>query len=193
MLEKKTPLEKTELLEKAAHIKIVIFDIDGVLTDGSLFFDNNGDEYKAFNSKDGHGLRMLQESGVEVALITGRKSELVKHRAANLKLSPELVYQGYRDKLPAFDDLLEKTGLSNEHIAYVGDDVIDLPIMSQVGLSIAVADAHWFVREHADWTTQEKGGKGAGREVCEFILEAQGKLNILLNNYLVNKHTYKRC
>lgn len=173
-----------ENLEKAANIKIVIFDIDGVLTDGSLFFDNQGEEYKAFNSKDGHGLRMLQESGVEVALITGRQSELVKYRAANLKLSPSLVYQGYRDKIPAFKDLLKKTGYSKEQIAYVGDDVIDLPIMSQVGLSIAVADAHWFVREHADWTTTEKGGKGAAREVCEFILEAQGKLNILFENYL---------
>jgi 3-deoxy-D-manno-octulosonate 8-phosphate phosphatase (KDO 8-P phosphatase) len=170
--------------QKAAKIKIVIFDIDGVLTDGSLYFDNKGEEFKAFNSKDGHGLRMLQESGVEVALITGRQSELVKHRAANLKLSPSLVYQGYRDKLPAFEDLLEKTGLSKENIAFVGDDVIDLPIMSQVGFSISVADGHWFVREHADWITREKGGKGAAREVCEFILEAQGKLQILLDSYL---------
>jgi len=173
-----------ERLEKAAKIKIVIFDVDGVLTDGSLFFDNQGEEYKAFNSLDGHGLRMLQESGVEAALITGRQSELVKYRAANLKLSPDLVYQGHRDKLPAYKDLLEKTGLSKDQIAYVGDDVVDLPIMSQVGFSIAVADAHHFVRKHADWTTTEKGGKGAAREVCELILEAQGKLNVLFESYL---------
>lgn len=173
-----------ERLKKASNIKIVIFDIDGVLTDGSLYFDNKGEEFKAFNSKDGHGLRMLQDSGVEVALITGRESELVKHRAANLNLSPSLVYQGYRDKVPAFKDLLKKTGLSKENIAYVGDDVIDLPIMSQVGLSIAVADAHWLVRENADWITKKKGGKGAAREVSEYILDAQGKLNILLDNYL---------
>lgn len=177
-----------ERQQRASKIKIVIFDIDGVLTDGSLYFDNKGEEFKAFNSKDGHGLRMLQDSGVDVALITGRESELVKHRATNLGLSPSLVYQGYRDKVPAFNDLLKKTGLSRENIAYVGDDVIDLPIMSQVGLSIAVADAHWFVRENADWTTQEKGGKGAAREVSEFILDAQGKLNILLDAYLKPKH-----
>ena len=170
--------------EKAKNIKIVIFDIDGVLTDGSLYFDNKGEEFKAFNSKDGHGIRMLLESGIEIALITGRESELVKHRAANLKLSPSLIYQGYRDKLPAFRDLLEKTGYAKENIAFVGDDVIDLPIMSQVGFSISVADAHWFVREHSDWITGKKGGKGAAREVCEFILEAQGKLQILLDAYL---------
>lgn len=172
-------------LESAAQqIKLVIFDIDGVLTDGGLFFDNHGQEYKMFNSKDGHGLRMLLENGVEAALITGRESELVKHRAANLRLSPSLIYQGYRDKLPAFAHLLENTDFTPEQIAFVGDDVVDLPIMSQVGLSIAVADAHWFVKQQADWTTETAGGKGAAREVCEMILKAQGKLDILLESYL---------
>jgi 3-deoxy-D-manno-octulosonate 8-phosphate phosphatase (KDO 8-P phosphatase) len=171
----------------AQQIKLVIFDVDGVLTDGSLYFDNQGQEFKAFNSKDGHGIRLLLENNVEVALITGRTSELVKHRATNLKLSPELIYQGYRDKLPAFQDLLKKTGLKSTQIAYVGDDVIDLPIMSQVGLSIAVADANWFVKEHADWTCSKAGGKGAGREVCELILDAQDKLNALYHAYLMEK------
>ena len=177
-----------ELLQnKAKKIKLVIFDIDGVLTDGSLFFDNQGQEYKAFNSKDGHGMRLLMENGVEVAIITGRQSELVKHRANNLKIPPELIYQGYRDKRPAFKDLLEKTNLEKENIAYIGDDVIDLPIMSQVGLSIAVGDAHWFVKENADFICKENGGHGAGREACEFILESHGKLNEILQGYLQDK------
>jgi 3-deoxy-D-manno-octulosonate 8-phosphate phosphatase (KDO 8-P phosphatase) len=174
-----------DILEKAQAIKLVIFDIDGVLTDGSLFYDNDGSEYKAFNSKDGHGIRMLQEFGeIEIALITGRKSELVLHRAQNLKISPSLIYQGYRDKRPAFSDLLTKTGMDKSNIAYMGDDVVDLPIMSKAGLSIAVGDAHYFVKQHADWTTKNTGGRGAVREACEMILHAQGKLEETLNSYL---------
>lgn len=178
-------LSAETLKDKAKAIQCVIFDVDGVLTDGSLFFDNQGEEVKAFNSKDGHGIRMLVESGIEVAIITGRQSDLVQHRADNLKLSPELVYQGYRDKRLAFADLLEKTGFSKDQIAYVGDDVIDLPVMSQVGFSIAVGDAHWFVKKQAHMTTKANGGKGAGREACEFILVAQGKLEALLQSYLL--------
>ncbi len=169
----------------AKTIKLIIFDVDGVLTDGSLYFDNSGSEYKAFNSKDGHGIRLLLENGIEVALITGRTSELLKHRAKNLKLNPDLIYQGYRDKLPAYADLLKKTGFTKEQIAYVGDDVIDLPIMSQVGFSIAVNDANWFVKDNCDWVTDLPGGKGAVREVCEFLLSSQGKLDKLYQDYIV--------
>lgn len=175
-----------EIENLARNIKLIILDVDGVLTDGSLYFDNKGQEFKAFNSKDGHGIRLLLENGIEVAIITGRQSELVKHRAENLRISPELVYQGYRDKIPAYQDLLLKTNFESSQIAYVGDDVIDLPIMSQVGFSIAVADANWFVKENADWTTTECGGKGAVREVCELILNAQGKLDALYSAYLHN-------
>lgn len=170
--------------ELAKHIKLVIFDVDGVLTDGKLFFDNNGEEYKSFNSKDGLGLRMLQKADIEVAIITGRRSELVNHRAANLNLSPSLIYQGCSDKRVAFQDLLEKTGLAAHQVAYVGDDLIDLPVMSKVGLPIAVNDAHWFVIKHSDWVSEHPGGHGAAREVCEMILEAQGKLQIILESYL---------
>jgi len=174
-------------IEKAKDIKLIILDVDGVLTDGSLYFDNTGSEYKAFNSKDGHGIRLLLENNIEVALITGRTSELLKHRAENLKLNPDLIYQGYRDKLPAYADLLKKTGYKKQQIAYVGDDVIDLPIMSQVGFSIAVNDANWFVKENCDWVTDLAGGKGAVREVCEFLLDAQGKLDKLYNDYIVKQ------
>jgi 3-deoxy-D-manno-octulosonate 8-phosphate phosphatase (KDO 8-P phosphatase) len=170
--------------QAAKNIKLVIFDIDGVLTDGTLFYDNHGEEYKAFNSKDGHGLRMLEKAGIAVAIITARQSELVNHRAANLNLSANMIYQGYSDKRIAFKDLLAKTGLSAKQIAYVGDDVIDLPVMSKVGLPIAVQDAHWFVVKHSDWISQQCGGRGAVREICEMLLEAQGKLHIVLESYL---------
>jgi 3-deoxy-D-manno-octulosonate 8-phosphate phosphatase (KDO 8-P phosphatase) len=172
------------VLERARNIRLVILDVDGVLTDGGLFFDNHGQEYKAFNSKDGHGIRMLLESDVEIALITGRTSELVLHRADNLKIPHNRIWQGYRDKRPAFADLLEKTGLNAANIAYVGDDVVDLPVMSQVGLAIAVADAHFFVRQHAHWVTENAGGRGAVREAGEMLLHAQGKLQAKLESYL---------
>ncbi|EIJ33824.1 3-deoxy-manno-octulosonate-8-phosphatase KdsC [Thiothrix nivea] len=172
------------VLERARNTRLVIFDIDGVLTDGSLFYDNEGQEYKAFNSKDGHGIRMLLESGLEMALITGRQSELVLHRADNLKVPRDRIWQGYRDKRPAFEDLLAKTGLKPENIAYVGDDVVDLPVMAQVGFAIAVNDAHYYVKQHAHWTTATPGGRGAGREVCELLLHAQGKLQAKLESYL---------
>lgn len=172
------------VIQRASNTRLVIFDIDGVLTDGGLFFDNAGEEYKAFNSKDGHGIRMLLESGLEMALITGRQSELVLHRADNLKVPRDRIWQGYRDKRPAFVDLLDKTGLKPENIAYVGDDVVDLPVMTQVGLAIAVGDAHYYVKQHAHWTTQANGGQGAAREVCELLLHAHGKLQAKLESYL---------
>ncbi len=174
-----------DIIEKAKNIELVIFDIDGVMTDGSLFFDNNGDEYKAFNSLDGHGLRMLQECGVRVAVITGRKSELVKHRMSDLGVT--LLYQGYRDKIPAFESLLEEVQLEKNQITYVGDDVVDLPVMSQLDFTIAVQNAHPFVKKHAQWITERSGGQGAVREVCEFILEAKDLLEDKLNSYLYSK------
>ncbi len=166
----------------AQPIKLIIFDIDGVLTNGTLFFDNQGEEYKAFNSKDGHGIRMLQECGLLAAVITGRKSSLVEHRMRDLGV--EIIYQGYRDKRPAFAQLLQQTGLKAEQIAYIGDDVVDLPVMVQVGMAIAVADAHEFVLQHADYVTRQGGGQGAAREAIETILQAQGLLQDKLQSYL---------
>lgn len=166
----------------AQNIKLVIFDVDGVLTAGTLFFDNKGQEYKAFHSQDGHGLRMLLECGLQAAIITGRKSNLVEHRMRDLGI--EHVFQGYRDKRPAFKELLSLTGLKPDQIAYMGDDVIDLPVMSKVGMAIAVQDAHSFVRKHADYITETRGGRGAAREAIEFILDAQGLLQDKLETYL---------
>ena len=171
-----------DILEKAAQIKMVIFDVDGVLTDGRLFIGDDGQEYKAFNSKDGHGMRMLQDSGTEIAIITGRVSNVVEIRMRELGI--ERVMQGHRAKLPAFESLLQNSGLPPEQIAYVGDDIVDLPIMTRVGLAIAVADAHYLVKRHAHWVTSSDGGQGAAREVCELLMESHGVLDQFLNHYL---------
>ena len=177
-----TPLPLAEVKTRAATIKMVIFDVDGVLTNGSLFYGDDGQEYKAFHSRDGHGIKMLQASGVDIGIITGRNSEVVNHRVKNLGIKH--VYQGQADKLPAFEKLRGKLKLSPEQIAYVGDDVVDLPIMLRVGLAIAVQDAHELVRRHAHWTTDLGGGQGAAREACELIMDAQGTLESALMKYL---------
>ena len=171
-----------DLREKAAKIELVIFDVDGVMTDGSLFMGDDGQEYKAFNSFDGHGIRMLLEGGIQAAIITGRKSDVVLHRMRDLGV--ELIYQGYRDKTPAFEALLKEVNLTTEQIAYVGDDVVDLPVMSRVGFAISVQNAHPFVKQHSHWVTERSGGRGAVRDVCEFLLDVRGTLNAKLESYL---------
>ena len=171
-----------DILEKLSEIRLIIFDVDGVLTDGSLFFGDDGQEYKAFNSRDGHGMKMLQQSGVEIAIITGRTSQVVEHRMKNLGI--QRVYQGCLEKLPAFEALLKEVGLNPEQVAYVGDDVVDLPVMTKVGMAIAVQDAHELVKQHAHWTTPHGGGRGAARDVCELIMKAQGSLDAKLQSYL---------
>lgn len=171
-----------DILERAKIIKLVIFDVDGVLTDGSLFLGDDGLEYKAFNSRDGHGMKMLQKSGVTVAIITGRTSKVVEYRMQSLGI--EHVYQGQHDKRIAFAELLEKLQLRAEQVAYVGDDVVDLPVMSKVGLAIAVQDAHAMVLKHSHWQTPSRGGRGAGRDVCEMLMQAHGVLQETLDSYL---------
>lgn len=171
-----------DIQKKAAAIRLIVFDVDGVLTDGSLFIGDDGQEYKAFHSKDGHGMVMLQQSGVEIAIITGRTSEVVRIRMSSLGI--QRVYQGKREKLPAYEELKQASGFSDEQIAYVGDDVVDLPVMTRVGLAIAVQDAHPLTKQHAHWVTPSGGGRGAAREVCELIMDAQGTLQSALQHYL---------
>jgi len=171
-----------DILEKAARVRLVVFDVDGVLTDGSLYLGDDGQEYKAFHSRDGHGMKMLQEAGIEIGIITGRTSQVVRHRMESLGVKH--VYQGRLQKLPAFQDLIAKLGIEAEAVAYVGDDVVDLPIMVRVGLAIAVADAHPLVARHAHWQTASPGGRGAARDVCELVLEARGELKELLRHYV---------
>jgi len=171
-----------DIQAKAANIKLVIFDVDGVLTDGALFLGDDGQEYKAFHSKDGHGMKMLQQAGVMIAIITGRTSEVVRIRMQSLGI--EHVFQGIHDKRDAYDQLKTKVGLSDEQIAYVGDDVVDLPVMVQVGFAVTVADGHELCKKHAHWVTANGGGRGAAREVCELLMDAQGKLQAALAEYL---------
>jgi 3-deoxy-D-manno-octulosonate 8-phosphate phosphatase (KDO 8-P phosphatase) len=171
-----------DILEKAARIRLLIFDVDGVLTDGSLFLGDDGQEYKAFNSRDGHGIKMLQKHGVMVAIITGRSSQVVEHRMRNLGVTH--VYQGKLEKLPAFEELITSLGVTAGQTAYVGDDVVDLPVMRRVGLAIAVQDAHPLVVRHSHWQTPHGGGRGAARDACELIMEAHGVLQQELDSYL---------
>ncbi len=171
-----------DILAKAEQIKLVVFDVDGVLTDGSLFLGDDGQEYKAFHSRDGHGMKLLLGTGVEIGIITGRTSQVVAHRMESLGIRH--VYQGRLEKLPAFEHLIDQLGVAADRVAYVGDDVVDLPVMRRVGLAVAVQDAHPLVREHAHWTTSAGGGRGAAREVCELIMRAQGTLEQQLGHYL---------
>lgn len=171
-----------ETLNRARRIRLIIFDVDGVLTDGSLFLGDDGQEYKAFNSRDGLGMKLLQKSGVEIGIITGRTSNVVAIRMESLGIGH--VYQGQRNKVPAFQELRDQLGLENEQIAYVGDDVVDLPVMRQVGLAITVQDAHPLVKQQAHWQTRAGGGRGAAREICEMLMEAQGTLEQALEKFL---------
>jgi 3-deoxy-D-manno-octulosonate 8-phosphate phosphatase (KDO 8-P phosphatase) len=171
-----------DIYAKARQVKLAAFDIDGVLTDGSLYITDGGEEIKAFNSLDGHGLKMLRESGVELAIITGRTSRSVALRAKNLGV--ELLYQGVENKAQAFAELLAARGLQAAETAYMGDDVVDLPVLTRRGFAIAVPDAPLFVRQHVHYVTRAQGGRGAAREACELIMHAQGTLDARLQAYL---------
>lgn len=168
-------------LKKAREIKLLILDVDGVMTSGALFFDNHGQEYKAFNSLDGHGLKMLQHSGVEVAIITGRKSTLVEHRMQDLGITH--LHQGHADKLPVFKAIQQDLSLEKGQIAYAGDDVVDLPAMLSAGFSISVANGHHLARKYADWVTPSTGGQGAVRDICELLMYAQGNYSDMMSVY----------
>lgn len=163
-----------DILERTKDIKLVIFDVDGVLTDGSIIIGDDGEEYKAFHSRDGHGMKLLQYTGVDIAIITGRTSKVVEYRMKGLGIKH--LYQGQHIKLPAFEELIERLGLTAQQCAYVGDDWVDLAIMKRVGLAITVNDADDIMKEYAHWVTPANGGKGAAREACELIMKGQGSL-----------------
>lgn len=170
------------VLVRAQKIKLAIFDVDGVLTTGALFLGDDGQEYKAFNSRDGHGMKMLAANGVDTAIITGRSSKVVERRAHDIKIKH--VYQGALEKLPVYEKLLTDLGLQHDEVAFVGDDIVDLPILLRVGLAVAVADGHPLVREHSHWVTPSNGGCGAAREFCEMMMFAQGNYAKEMKRYL---------
>ena len=169
------------LTNKLKRIKLLLLDVDGVLTDGSIIYDDKGSEIKVFNVKDGFGIRLLMDVGIDVGIVTGRASMALRHRLDNLGIS--LIFDGVRDKSSVIDLILEQQQVSTEEIAFVGDDLFDIQLMKKVGISIAVKDAHKIVRENADMVTLNKGGAGAVREVCESILKARGLWEKVLERY----------
>jgi 3-deoxy-D-manno-octulosonate 8-phosphate phosphatase (KDO 8-P phosphatase) len=177
-----TALTSTEAAVRAARVRLMIFDVDGVLTDGSLHFGADGEVIKAFNVLDGHGIKLLQRSGVLTAIISARQSPIVLKRATDLGIAH--VMQGIHDKGLAFEQLLRDTNVAKEDCGFVGDDVIDLPILSRVGFAASVPNGHAEVRSRVHYVTQASGGRGAARELCDFILHAQGNYESALAPYL---------
>ena len=167
--------------EKLSNIKLLILDVDGVMTDGRIIFDSNGIESKFFNVKDGHGIKMLQRAGIQVAIISGRKSKVVELRAKELGI--DIVYQGALDKLGPYLEVLEKTGLDDSHVAFMGDDVIDLPVLRRVSFAAAPADAVDEVQSIVHFTARNRGGWGAVRELCDLILKGIDKWDEITSRY----------
>lgn len=165
-------LDKNKLTEALKRVRLLLLDVDGVLTDGGIVYSDRGEEIKVFDVKDGLGIRLLMRAGIEVGIVTGRSSKALFHRCRNLGIAR--IHDGVRDKVAALESILIETGLSETQVAFVADDLPDLPMLSRVGLPVAVADAARIVREKAAWVTKAPGGKGAVRQVCEAILEAQG-------------------
>ncbi|HSQ85691.1 MAG TPA: HAD-IIIA family hydrolase [Desulfobacterales bacterium] len=160
------------VLNKLKNIKLLLLDVDGVLTDGGIIYNDNGAETKVFNVKDGLGMRLLMEAGIHLGIITGRRSNALYCRCKDLGIN--LIYDGVRNKIDVLDEVLDQTGVSAEEVAFIGDDLPDLKLMKTIGLSIAVGDAHKVILDNADMVTSANGGHGAVREVCETILKAKG-------------------
>jgi 3-deoxy-D-manno-octulosonate 8-phosphate phosphatase (KDO 8-P phosphatase) len=171
-----------DAFERARRVKLVVFDVDGVMTDGSLYLCDDGQEFKAFNSQDGLGMKLLKASGVDLAIITGRTSSVVVKRAENTGVAH--FFQGVEDKLEAFERLAGDLGLDHAQCAFMGDDVVDLPPMRRSGLAITVPAAPSMVKEHAHYVTAREGGRGAVREVTEFIMRAQGTFDAQMAQFL---------
>lgn len=168
---------------RAARIKLLLMDCDGVLTDGSLTLMDNGDEQKSFNVRDGHGIVMLHRAGLQSGIISGRSSRVVQLRASELGMKPELVWQGSLNKIKDFEELLARAKIQENEVAFVGDDLTDIPLMQRVEFAVAVADAVPETRSVAHYITQARGGRGAVREVAEIILKSQGHWTTLMQRY----------
>lgn len=170
-----------KLRKKIEQISVLILDVDGVLTDGRIIIDDLGSETKNFNVRDGHGLKLLMRYGVDVILLTGRSSKVVEHRAEELGINE--VYQGAKDKVEILEGILRERGIGGDNVAFIGDDIVDVPVFRKVGFSVAVSDAAIDAKKAADYITEEGGGKGAVREICEIILRAQGNWGEIASRY----------
>lgn len=176
------PFSRQACLKRAEPIKLLLLDVDGVLTDGAITYTHSGDEIKTFHCRDGFGMNMLQKIGVEIGLITARQSEAVKRRAHDLKLTH--VFQGIRHKLEVYNSLIQSLNLTPQEVAYMGDDWLDLPVLNQVGLAATVADGMPELRPLVHFVAQHPGGRGAVRDLCDLIIEAKGRRQDLLVEYL---------
>jgi 3-deoxy-D-manno-octulosonate 8-phosphate phosphatase (KDO 8-P phosphatase) len=174
-------ISEKELFEIAKNIKFLILDVDGVLTDGGIILDNEGNEFKTFHVRDGHGIKMLIRAGIHVAIITGRHSRVVERRAHELGVTE--LFQKCYDKGVAYRQIAEKYSLNDDEIAYVGDDIVDIPILKKTGFSVVVADADDEVKAAAMMVTKMRGGRGAVREVCDFLLKAKGLWQDIIDGY----------
>lgn len=174
-------ISEKELLKVAKNIKLIILDVDGVLTDGGIILDNKGNEFKSFHVRDGHGVKMLIRAGIIVAMITGRYSKVVERRARELGITE--VYQRCFDKRVAYRHLIKKYSVVSQEVAYIGDDIVDLPLLKGSGFSVAVADATEEAKNAAMMITKNKGGRGAVREVCDFLLKAKGLWKGIMDEY----------
>jgi 3-deoxy-D-manno-octulosonate 8-phosphate phosphatase (KDO 8-P phosphatase) len=168
-----SPDYPAEVWERAKNIRLLLLDVDGVLTEGQLFFDAKGEALKVFHVRDGHGLKMAMRAGLEVALLSGRRSDAAFHRARELGISR--FYEGLRDKVAVLEELLATLGLTPREVAMVADDLVDLPVLNRVGLAVAVADAVPEVKAAAHWVTSLPGGRGAVRQVTDLLLKARGQ------------------
>jgi len=174
--------DHSHLIERARRVRLLVLDVDGVMTDGQLYFQADGQEIKAFSTQDGQGIKLLRRAGIEVAIITGRESPMVARRAAALGIAH--VFQGRDAKLALLRQLLDTLGLAFEQVAYCGDDLPDLAPIRCAGLGISVPNAPDYIREQADWVTQRPGGHGAVRDICDGLLQMQGHWTALLDTYL---------
>lgn len=171
------------VLEKAKQIRLLILDVDGVLTSGTIYYGNQDIEYKGFNVQDGLGVHLLQKTGVKVGVISAKKSASVARRIQDLNI--QYAYLGHEDKLPVYEDLKLKLQLKDNEVAYIGDDLVDLPLLRRAGLAITVPQAPECMHNYVDFTTKQKAGKGAVREVCELIMNAQGVYESMIQSYLL--------
>ena len=177
-----SPLLDSHLVDRLRRVRLLALDVDGVLTDGRLYFQADGIEIKAFHTHDGHGIKLAQRAGIVVALITGRDSPMVSQRAAALGVKH--VFQGAEKKLTVLRELCGRLGLELEQVAYCGDDMPDVAAIRRAGVGISVPGAPSYIRQHADWVTESVGGHGAVREICDTLLQAQGHWDAVLDTYL---------
>ncbi|MBW1823849.1 MAG: HAD-IIIA family hydrolase [Deltaproteobacteria bacterium] len=170
--------------KKLKSVKLLMLDVDGVLTDGKIIYNDRGEEIKAFNVRDGHGLKLLMRAGIEIALITGRKSKVVLHRARDLGIKK--VYQGVINKIEIYEKILKEKKLKDINVGFVGDDLVDIPVLKRVGFSAAVGDAIPEVKKVVDYVASKRGGEGAVREICELLLKVQNKWEGITERYRDN-------